>query len=370
MPMFDTKYTSIGFFVRNWTHENREKVGAAHVLEHVLWTQAEFGAAVSGQTQLESILFQTTQTKADTIDNLKKLVHLLFDIPLSEKDFLIQKERIKLEIQYVYSHDNFKSLYGEIFGNNSGQYNGWSGSVAEIEAVTFEDVKRFREKYFTPENIVLVVTGDFDEKELVDAIAVLDIQRSLSPLSLHHIDTKEKIVWKTRMFEDAADVDIFLPSASQSDFLNSAKDDILMGCLTGFNFSLLDKLLYKQLGSVYFVEPERLSWTNGGVLTLGYRTDPDAGEKTADAVNEVLVNLPKYLTEDVFEAARKYSLLQHDILMRGPENLMYLLGENLLLTHEVSSLEDRRKQIVSCSYKQVHERAEQISKYKTVVIKD
>ena len=43
------------------------------------------------------------------------------------------------------------------------------GSMADLEAATIDDVREFHETYYVPENAVLVIAGDFDPKETLEA---------------------------------------------------------------------------------------------------------------------------------------------------------------------------------------------------------
>jgi predicted Zn-dependent peptidase len=76
------------------------------------------------------------------------------------------------------------------------------GELKDIEAATLEDAKTFFNKYYTPQNAVLVVTGDFEEAQTKDWVnkyfANIPSQKAEAlPDLTEPRQTKEKTVTRT-----------------------------------------------------------------------------------------------------------------------------------------------------------------------------
>ncbi len=370
-PIPKAGYSSIGFFIASGAIcEQGDKVGTAHLLEHMLFAGNHFDLNVEAYTQLEQMVFLSTQLPENTVTNLSRLQDLLFKVPLQRKDLTIQRERIKLELLTAYQHCKYQGAYGKIFGKKSGQYSGWSGSPEDIESINFDSLEEYRQKYVTPERTVVVISGEFNDDDVMKTVSSLGLQCSFDPCyPLQQIRLHENLVWNTHIDIDVANVDIFIPTSPLSDFKNRSLNKLYTSCLTGNNLSLLDTMLYKELGTVYSISSQSLYWTNGGVSIIGYQTLVDRAEETADRVNDLITNLPKHLNEEIVKSAREFSLLEHEIIMDDPNNLAWWLGEDLLLTGKIISPEEQKDYLSKYTLEDIQNMAKVVATMPVVVVK-
>ena len=77
---------------------------------------------------------------------------------------------------------------------------------------------------------------------------------------------------------------MFIPASALSDYKGRALDMVLQYCLSGCNASLLDTILFKDIGTVYGIDSELLHWTNGGFYGLWFMFFNKDAEKTFNTV--------------------------------------------------------------------------------------
>lgn len=368
IPIHSSKHSSFGFFIRAGSeYESKSKQGVAHYLEHVLCAQ-NTEVDIYAVTHDEYILFQSTQNSEETISNLQRIYTLLFETPLSEEQFTIQRGRIKFELKHYFSINLFKSVYKYIFGTASKQYHGWAGKITDIDKINLKDILKFKDTHFKKENAIVVVVGDFNEAAVLESLKnFLEKPNNASRQS----STKQvqNIVWRTHLNHDTAEVDVFLPIGNMANIKDVACEKILHKCITSGNNSLIDNVLFKELGTAYTVDSEMLRWIDGGVLAFGYKTLPEHAEQTADSVDTVLRNLPTSITEEIFERAKNYAILEHKRMSQDPEQVVRNLGPSILLAGKIDSLEKQKEALLSCTYDEVIKKAKKLSKLPVKVIK-
>lgn len=361
-PTQNTTHSCITcFFGASANKENDEKGGTAHLLEHTLTAQADFGDTFEAETQLEYVLFQTTQLSEDTTLNLKKFKKLLFEDALNESVFITQQNRVKLELLTSYQHHMFQDAYGELFGHDSAQKRGWSGSLDSIESITFEDILEYRQNFFHDKNIIIVISGNFNESNVLMELSNPSLKEPVklpsTPYSL-----KNKVVWNMQSSSGVAGADIFIPIGTPSSFEKQALAAVFQHSLIGGNRALIDTLLCKELGTVYSVESELLHWTNGSVFAFGFETFEHSFEKTTQVTQKLLTSLPNELSEEIVDTARSRAIIKFNSMSTNPDLFGRWIGENALLTGRVATQAEYVQHLKSCTYKDIVKKAETVSK--------
>lgn len=364
------KYSAIGFFIAAGSVHEKDRTGIAHLLEHVIYANPTT-LKLEAETQLEYMAFYSTQSSDETPRALKELYDYLFSTPLREENVAIQANRIELELQTAFQSSRFEKVYDCLFGKTSGQSRGWSGSVKDIKSITFDELVSFKNETFNLENLVMVVAGDFNQIDVENVISEMKLERDLIPQSFTQTNTTEqKMVWRTSSEGSIADVDVFLPASSLHEFENRIQDDLFSAFFVKSADSYLSNFLYKELGSAYYVDSEVIHWCNGGVLVFGYRTLSYQAEETADKVYEIMSKLPTLLTRDIFDHARKSLLLQFAIDENKPELLVRQLGENLLLTGRIFSIQEQIVILNKLTYEDFIKKVESLATLPVVVVKE
>jgi zinc protease len=158
------------------------RTGFAHLFEHMMFQGSknfvdgwrpvyELGGSVNGTTNEDrtyyyevvpsNYLERALYLEADRMSNLLDA--------MSQEKLDNQRDVVKNERRQRVDNQPYGSAFeriGEIIYPENHPYH-WSiiGSMADLSAASMEDVKSFFKTYYVPNNAVLVLAGDFDEKQ-------------------------------------------------------------------------------------------------------------------------------------------------------------------------------------------------------------
>lgn len=173
--------------VGTWYHvgsknEVAGRTGFAHLFEHMMFQGSgnydsdyftplqEAGGSVNGTTnQDRTWYFETMPSNFLELalfmeaDRLANLLPAMTQEKLDNQRDVVKNERRQRVDNQPYGA-SFEKI-GEIMYPKPHPYN-WTtiGSLEDLQAASMDDVKAFFRQYYTPNNTILVVSGDFDEK--------------------------------------------------------------------------------------------------------------------------------------------------------------------------------------------------------------
>jgi zinc protease len=165
--------------------EKEGRTGFAHLFEHLLFLESENlgkggldamsarigGSGANGSTNRDRTnYFQTVPSDAlekmiwAEADKLGYFINTVTEPVLAKEKQVVKNEKRQGVDNRPYGHENYvigKNMYPE-----NHPYN-WQviGSLEDLQNATVEDVKEFYKKWYTPNNTVLTVAGDFDKKQ-------------------------------------------------------------------------------------------------------------------------------------------------------------------------------------------------------------
>lgn len=165
--------------------EKEGRTGFAHLFEHLLFLESENlgkggldklsarvgGSGANGSTSRDRTnYFQTVPNDAlekmlwAEADKLGYFINTVTDPVLAKEKQVVKNEKRQSVDNRPYGHTSYvidKNLYPE-----SHPYN-WQviGSLDDLQAATLSDVKEFFRRWYVPNNVTLVVSGDFDEAQ-------------------------------------------------------------------------------------------------------------------------------------------------------------------------------------------------------------
>src|SRR5688572_30630108 len=171
-----------------WYHvgaknETPGRTGFAHLFEHMMFQGSknydadyftplqEAGANINGTTnQDRTWYFETVPSNFLELaimleaDRLGGLLEAMTQEKLDNQRDVVKNERRQRVDNQPYG-TAFEKI-GEIMYPKGHPYN-WTtiGSLEDLQAATMDDVKAFFRRYYVPNNTVLVLSGDFDEKQ-------------------------------------------------------------------------------------------------------------------------------------------------------------------------------------------------------------
>ncbi len=162
--------------------EKPGRTGFAHLFEHLLFLESENlgkggldamsarigGSGANGSTSRDRTnYFQTVPKDAlekmiwAEADKVGYFINTVTNPVLAKEKQVVKNEKRQSVDNQPYGHTFYvigKALYPEDHPYN------WQviGSLADLDAATVDDVKEFYQAWYTPNNVTLVVAGDFD----------------------------------------------------------------------------------------------------------------------------------------------------------------------------------------------------------------
>lgn len=161
------------------------RTGFAHLFEHLLFLESENlgkggldkmsarigGSGANGSTSRDRTnYFQTVPNDAlekmiwAEADKLGFFINTVTEQVLAKEKQVVKNEKRQSNDNRPYGHTQYvidKNLYPE------GHPYSWQviGSLEDLQSATLQDVKDFYNKWYVPNNVTLVVSGDFDENQ-------------------------------------------------------------------------------------------------------------------------------------------------------------------------------------------------------------
>ncbi len=165
--------------------EKAGRTGFAHLFEHLLFLESENlgkggldamsarigGSGANGSTSRDRTnYFQTVPNDAlekmiwAEADKIGYFINTVTDPVLAKEKQVVKNEKRQSVDNRPYGHTFYvigKALYPE------GHPYNWQviGSLEDLDAATLGDVKEFYRSWYTPNNVTLVIAGDFDAKQ-------------------------------------------------------------------------------------------------------------------------------------------------------------------------------------------------------------
>lgn len=165
--------------------EKEGRTGFAHLFEHLLFLESENlgkggldamsarigGSGANGSTNRDRTnYFQTVPSDAlekmiwAEADKLGYFINTVTEPVLAKEKQVVKNEKRQGVDNRPYGHERYvvdKNLYPE------GHPYSWQviGSLEDLQNATLEDVREFYGNWYTPNNAVLTIAGDFDKKQ-------------------------------------------------------------------------------------------------------------------------------------------------------------------------------------------------------------
>jgi zinc protease len=156
--------------------------GFAHLFEHMMFKSSKYLAAEQFDRLTEDVGGANNASTGNDVTEYHEVVpsnyletllwaeaERMQNLRVDEANF--QSERAVVEEEY--RQRILASPYGRFFNAvSSAPYlhhsyrSGTIGSIADLDAATLADVAAFHSRYYRPDNATLVVTGDFDPRQL------------------------------------------------------------------------------------------------------------------------------------------------------------------------------------------------------------
>lgn len=349
-----------------WAHvgtrdEEAALMGASHLLEHMVFkatkTRSAYeiaksleavGGEINAFTTREYTCFHTYSLQKDLDLSLDVLSDLVIHPKLAEEDFIKEKEVILQEI-YMSQDQLEDCIFDFFFEKAYGTHPlGWPilGTEETIQNFKREDLESFFKKWYTPENMVITVTGDINHESIVALVEKYFAHLPKGTSRRIRIPPNfSSGVFKTERPSEQVHILLGMPAASYLE--ESRFEAYILNCALGGGMtSQLYQNIREEKGLAYSVYSTLNSYQDSGMLMIYAATTP---EQVAHVVNEAKKELKtlceKGLTQeelDMYKTQVKNQLLlgADDI-----ENRMSSIGVNELMYESYRSIDHVLQQI-------------------------
>lgn len=177
--LFGTRFGGINLEFKSNNKLYKVPGGIAHFLEHKLFEQEESPFEFYGKTGTDVNAMTTYNYTGyyfignnSFYDNLKYLLNWITNFHITDEQ--VEKEKgIILEEARMYLDNPDRVLYEKIKENSLQSSNYRKkviGSLDEIKSITKEDLNLCYKSFYNPNNMFILITGDFDPYKTIDII--------------------------------------------------------------------------------------------------------------------------------------------------------------------------------------------------------
>ena len=353
---------SVGVFVKTGSRDESDtEEGISHVLEHMIFkgtpTRSYFeiseeidylGANVNAHTTKEETVFYINALT----QFLGKSVDILFDIvtnsTIDEKELEKEKDVIVEEIKmYKDSPDDlvFETNYADCINGQYGKP--IIGTEESVKGFTAKEIRKYYRERYTKDNILIVVSGNFDKDEIIQKI-----NEYFGKLADTKVDRREKIDFsfnagKKTVPKDINQVNICISHKSED--YNSEKKvytDILSNIIGGSMSSRLFQEIREKNGLAYSVYTYNQYYLSGGLTSTYIGTNLESYEK---AIEITLLEFKKLrengVTEEELQKSKNKYISRISFAMENPRSRMGILGNYYIRKNEILDTEKLKNEV-------------------------
>ncbi len=321
IPMTDNPAVTVFIMVSTGSkYESKETNGLSHFLEHMVFKGTpKRPTALDIAKELESLGAQynafTSQeftgyyakVNASYVDTAIDVVSDIYLNPLldskeieKEKGVIIEEIRMYKDMPQRHIGNLFMEL---VYGD---QPAGWSiaGTEENIKSFNVEHFKKYRNEHYVAEATTVVVSGSFDEIEIIKKIEIafskIPNSKKSGKLSVKEEQKKPEILVN---FKETDQAHIVLGVRSFS--ANSEYDDALTVLATILGRGMSSRLFQKlreEMGVGYYIHANHDSYTDNGLFTISAGVDT---KRLEEVISVLLSECKKIIDEPILESEMK-----------------------------------------------------------------
>jgi predicted Zn-dependent peptidase len=374
LPYF--KSVSVGVWIKTGSScETEEQNGISHFIEHMFFKGTsnrtakqiasdmdKVGGQINAFTSKECTCYHAkvmTEKLETAIDVLADIVkNSVFDAGEVEKEKGVVIEEINM------SKDNPEDLAHEMMSVTFFSGNPLSktilGSAENIKKFTREDLVKYLEVHYFPENMVISVAGNFEEAALFDMLEKFfgeykndNIERP-SELCAEEMKPEKRFLAIKRDIEQIH-ICLAMPGYSFADKRRYPLS-ILNNVLGGSMSSRLFQSIREEKGLAYSVYSYPSIYSKTGMFSVYAGTSAAlAGQVTELILQELKKLKDEGIPEGEFTQSKDQLRGNYILSMESTGSIMNNIGKNLLLLNEVKSEEEVLDELASVQHKDAND---------------
>lgn len=352
-------------------YESRNEFGMSHFLEHMAFKGTERrptaslinqemdskGASYNAGTGHEMTSYYITTVKENIPWAVEMLADILSNSIYEEKEVLKERGVIMEEIR-MYQDNPMMGLSGAMTKFLYGKSNigCWdiAGEVRDIEGVDRNKLVAFRDKFFNPEDMVVVIAGNVD-LGAIDEVkknfeGVFNKQNKKLPLVEMVLNQENKLSIKREVEQGH-----FAMAVSGLAWTDERKYEfkLLDLILSGNSSSRLYQKIREDHALAYYVFSISESFREGGFWGIQSGVTQNKIDEAMDMVKNELQNITDNLKEEELSRAKDYLIGKTKLAMDKTSYICNFVGEKLLLEGEVRMIDSEIERYTKIDLKQV-----------------
>ncbi len=273
----------------------------------------------------------------------------------------IQKERGVIMEEYNMYQDtpmyqvgwDFEKL---MFGD---QPMGWDqiGTKESINTLTRQQFLDYKEALYTPDNIVISVSGHFEEKEVMDLIQkyfpLPEGKRAFDYPSYKEIKTENKVILQHKKTEQGHIIIGFpgLPALHKDEYASKVLSVILGGNMSSRMFMNVREAK----GLCYYIRTSTDEYSDVGVLSTSAGVDVTRVEQAIEAIMEEYKKIQEAeVDEKELHKAKEFMKGKIVLRLEDSEEYAHMMGNQALMYDRIRSVDEILKSIDAVTAADVH----------------
>lgn len=365
------KSACVGVWVKAGSvNENAENYGISHFIEHMTFKGTptrnakqiaedidRIGGQINAFTGKEATCYYVK-----TLDsNINKAVEVLLDIFFHSTYDETEMEREK---QVVYEEinmhddspeDDVSDTFYEALFDNHPLGTEILGTKEILASLTPDDLRHYVDENYTIGNVLISVTGNFDEDRILETFErhFKQLSRKQQREVVYPDSYTPKFIFKERDIEQAH-ICMGVRGAKLDDELHYARH-IVSGILGGSMSSRLFQSIREEKGMAYSVYSYLSSYKQDGCFTIYAGVGQDKLPETMRLIKKELELLKdKGITQDEFSASKEQLKSSYTFSLENVSGRMASNGKSQLLLDKIYTPEETLSRISSVTMDEVN----------------
>ena len=355
-------------------YESDSEDGISHFIEHMMFKGTQKRTAFQISDRMDAIGAQvnaftskdiTCYYAKSTSNHAEEAFEILSDLFLNSifpEDEMVREKGVVIEeisMNEDTPDDLCLDVLSEAFFGKKNYGRNILGSKDNVSGFSREDIKKYLNSRYTPDNIVISMAGNISF-ELAEKM----VEQYFSSLPAKTLEKRELAVELTgsHLFKkkdiEQIHVAIAYPSFKRYERLCDATQ-IMNAVLGGSMSSRLFQTVREKLGLAYTVYSYLSTYEKSGALAIYAGVNAKNYKKSIEAISECIEAIKqKDMTEDEFKRGKEQMLSSLIFAQESTSSQMLLYGKELLYANRVFDFEDRVSKLNAVTLADVNEAIE------------
>lgn len=368
-PISHLKSASVGVWANVGTrHENTHNNGVAHLLEHLVFKGAggRSASALAEDAEGRGVYLNAATSHERTgffarclSDEVGFALGLCTDLVLSphldDKDFELEKNVVISEINEAFDDAEDRASVLSQMASYHAQPLGMPilGDAASLNAINKAQIERFHAMYSAPDNLIIGVSGAFDEAQILEitsrTFGALNPKPAIVPINAKF--TKNILFEGRKIEQSQIALSFSLPKPSRKDLFIS---QIFSSILSGGMASRLLSDLREKYGLVYNIDAYCENYFDVSRLNISFGCAAENGAKALNIIEHHLDDLAQNGPHEI-ELARAKKVLETSILLafENPSSRLSSMVGQIFVFGETLNIDEISNGINSVTAQQI-----------------